>query len=103
MAAQVLVLYNEPLDPKAFEAYYFGTHVPLAKQLPGLRKYTVNRGGLSVPGGVPPYFFIAILDFDSMQAVQNAFASPQGVATVADVPRFASGGVTILTYETQEV
>jgi uncharacterized protein (TIGR02118 family) len=103
MAAHVLVLYNEPKDPHAFEAYYFGTHIPLAKRLPGLRNYTVNRGQLAAAQGKPPYFLVAVLEFDSMGAVQEAFASAEGVATAQDVPNFASGGVTILMYEVQAV
>jgi len=103
MAAQVLVLYNQPADPAAFEAYYFGTHIPIAKQIPKLRKYTVNRGQLAAAAGEPPYFLIAILEFDSMADVQAGFASKEGMAAGADVANFATGGASILMYETQEV
>jgi len=103
VAARVLALYNEPKDPTAFEQYYHGTHVPLAKRLPGLRSYSVSKGALVVPGGVPPYYLIAELTFDSMAAIQAALASPEGQATVADVANFATGGATIVMYETQQV
>jgi uncharacterized protein (TIGR02118 family) len=103
MAAQVLVLYNQPKDPAAFEAYYFGTHVPIAKQIPKLRKYTVNRGQLASAAGEPPYFLVAILDFDNMADVQAGFGSAEGQAAGADVANFATGGASILMYETQEV
>jgi uncharacterized protein (TIGR02118 family) len=33
-----LVLYRQPSDVAAFERHYLGVHVPLAKQLPGLRR-----------------------------------------------------------------
>ena len=103
MAAHVLVLYNQPADTAAFEAYYFGTHVPIAKRIPNLRKYTVNRGQLASTSGAPPFFLIAILEFENLADVQAAFASPEGQAAAADVGTFATGGATILTYETQEV
>jgi uncharacterized protein (TIGR02118 family) len=103
MAAQLLALYGAPTDPAAFEAHYFGTHVPLAKKMPGLRSYTVNKGALSAGDGKPPYFLLAILEFDSMEALGAAAGSPEGQAAVADVPTFATGGCTILTYETQTV
>jgi uncharacterized protein (TIGR02118 family) len=103
MAAQLLVLYNQPADPGAFEAYYFGTHVPIAKRIPKLRKYTVNRGQLAAAAGEPPYFLVAILEFESMADLQAGFASPEGQAAAGDVPKFATGGVTMLMYETQEV
>jgi uncharacterized protein (TIGR02118 family) len=35
--AKIVALYKEPADPAAFDAYYYSTHVPLAKTLPGLR------------------------------------------------------------------
>lgn len=44
MAAQILALYQPPADVAAFDAYYYGTHVPLAKHIPGLRSYVTNRG-----------------------------------------------------------
>ena len=103
MAAQLLALYNQPADPTHFEQYYFGTHVPIAKQLPGLRKYTTNKGAIGAPNGVAAYYLIAVLEFDSMDAIQSAFASSQGQAAVADVPKFATGGVALLMYETQIV
>ena len=36
--AKLIVLYKRPKDPKAFDAYYFSTHVPIAKKIPGLRR-----------------------------------------------------------------
>ncbi len=103
MAAQLLVLYNQPNDPAAFEAYYAGTHVPIAKRIPGLRKYSVSRGPVAIVAGEGSYFFVATLEFDDMAAIGAAFASPEGQAAAGDVANFATGGVTMLTYETQEV
>ena len=103
MAAQVLALYNKPADPTHFEQYYYGTHVAIAKQLPGLKKYTTNKGAIGAPDGVAAYYLVAILEFDSMEAIQSAFASPQGQAAVEDVSKFATGGISLLMYETQAV
>ena len=101
MAAHVLALYNKPADPTHFEQYYYGTHVPIAKQLPGLRKYTTNKGAIGAPDGAAAYYLVAVLEFDSMEAIQKALSSSEGQATVADVPKFASGGISLLMYETQ--
>ena len=35
--ATLLAMYKPPKDAAAFDRYYFGTHVPLAKTIPGLR------------------------------------------------------------------
>jgi uncharacterized protein (TIGR02118 family) len=102
LGAQVLELYNVPADPTAFEQYYHGTHIPIAKRMPGLRSYVINKGPLASVGGAP-YYLVAVLSFDSMDAIQAAMRSPEGQAMLADVPNFATGGVTIVMYETETV
>jgi len=102
LGAQVLELYNVPADPTAFEQYYRGTHIPIAKRMPGLRSYAVSKGPLASAGGAP-YYFAAVLGFDSMDAIQSAMRSPEGQAMLADIPNFATGGVTISMYETEKV
>jgi uncharacterized protein (TIGR02118 family) len=103
MAAQLLVLYNHPTDPTAFEQYYHGTHIPLAKRIPGLRSYTINTGPVGSAAGESPYFLIASLTFDSLAAIQAGMDSPEGRAAGADVANFATGGASIFMYETTEV
>jgi uncharacterized protein (TIGR02118 family) len=102
LSAHVLELYNVPADPTAFEQYYRGTHIPIVKRMPGLRSYVINRGPLASVG-VAPYYLVAVLTFDSMEAIQAAMGSPEGQAVLADVPNFATGGVTIVMYETEAV
>ena len=101
--ADLVVLYKTPTDPAAFDKYYYGTHIPLAKKLPGLRKYTVSKGPIATPGGPSPLHLIATLTFDNMAAIGAAFASPEGKVTAADVPNFATGGAELHFSETAEV
>lgn len=42
--ADLIVLYKTPKDAAAFDKYYAETHIPLAKKMPGLRKYKVSKG-----------------------------------------------------------
>ena len=83
-----LVLYDPPADPEAFDRHYREIHIPLAKKLPGLRRYTVSRNVSGIRGGGPCYM-VAELDWDDMDALKRAFQSPAGQATAADVPKFA--------------
>jgi uncharacterized protein (TIGR02118 family) len=62
--AQLIALYKTPKDAKAFDAYYYTTHVPLAKKIPGLQKYEVSEGGVGGPGG-GAYHLVALLSFNS--------------------------------------
>jgi uncharacterized protein (TIGR02118 family) len=101
--ARVVVMYKPPKDPAAFGSYYFATHVPIAKKIPGLRKYEVSNGAVASPGGPSGVHLTAILHFDDMPAVGRAFASPEGQAAVADVGKFATGGVDIFMFDQREV
>jgi len=88
------VCYGHPADPAAFDAHYTSTHVPLVEKLPGLDSFT-HRHCASLDGSQPPYFLIAELGFASQEAFEAAMATPEGHAAGADVPNFASGGVTM--------
>lgn len=95
---RVLALYGQPTDPAEFRRYYESTHAPLAQKMPGLKgfRWSFDVGGLMADS---PYFCIAELDFESLDALQAALASPEGQATAGDIPNCATGGVTIVHYE----
>jgi uncharacterized protein (TIGR02118 family) len=98
--AQLLVLYNPPADSAAFDRYYFGTHIPLARKIPGLRGMKFNASApLAIVGSAP--YLVAELEFDSMSDIQAALASPEGQATAADLSNFAHAGVTVLAFDTR--
>jgi uncharacterized protein (TIGR02118 family) len=99
--AQLLALYHQPADPAAFDRYYFETHVPIAKKVPGLRSYIVNNGTVNVIAGSPAPYLIAELGFDSMADLQSALASPEGQAAAGDLSNFAQAGVTLIVFETR--
>lgn len=101
--ATLMVLYNKPADAAAFDAHYFGKHVPLAKKIPGLRRYEVNQGPVATPEGPSPYHLVALLGFDSMADIAAAFASPEGQATAADLANFAQAGAQLLMCDTRKV
>jgi uncharacterized protein (TIGR02118 family) len=98
--AKLIVTYGKPADPEAFERYYFGVHVPLAKTIPGLRGYEVSRGPVMTPDGPAEAHLVATLAFDDLASIQAAFASPEGQAAAGDLANFASGGATMMMFET---
>ena len=101
--AKLFAIYQQPANPAEFDRYYFKTHVPLAKTLPGLRSYEVTRGDVMGMAGKPGTYLVAILEFDSMAAIGAAMSSPQGQATAADLANFASAGVDVMMGETETV
>jgi uncharacterized protein (TIGR02118 family) len=99
--AQVIALYKKPADVAAFNDHYFGKHVPLAKTIPGLRSYRVSSGPVASAAGDSGLHLVALLQFDSLAAIQTALASPEGVATAGDLANFAQAGVELLMFDTQ--
>jgi uncharacterized protein (TIGR02118 family) len=100
--ADILVLYGQPKDPAAFDAYYADVHTPLARKMPHLKELRVSKGPVTVVGSDRAFHLVARLTFASMADLQASMASPEGKATADDVPNFASGGVEILIVETEE-
>lgn len=101
--AKLFAIYQQPKDAAAFDSYYFNTHVPLAKTIPGLLSYEVTRGNVMGMGGKHGVYLVAILEFASMEAIGAAMASAQGQATAADLANFASAGVEVMMGETARV
>jgi len=99
--AKLVALYKKPADVAAFDAYYFSTHVPTAKKVPGLRRYDVSTGPVASAQGESPYHLIALLEFDSLAAIQAGLGSPEGKATAADLANFAQAGVDLLMFDTK--
>ena len=83
----------------AFDKYYNELHIPLAKQLPGLVRYTVSRN----LAANAQYYLIAELDWADMASAQAALRSPVGAACTADVAKFATTGASTLLFEVAEV
>jgi uncharacterized protein (TIGR02118 family) len=81
---RMVVIYRTPRDPAAFDKHYHDVHVPLAHKLPGLRRYAVSQRPIATPAGDPEPYLVAILHFDSLDALRQAFGTPEGRACAAD-------------------
>ena len=101
--ARLIAIYKKPTDAKAFDDYYYSTHLPIAKKVPGLKGYEVSTGAVGTMDGQPTYHLIATLSFDSMDALHKALNSPEGAAAAQDLGNFATGGVEILLYDHKEI
>lgn len=92
---RLTVLYGHPDDPAAFDKYYREVHIPLARKMKGLQGWTIGKCE-SLDDSRPAYYMIVGLYADSREDLEAIIASPEGQAAVADVPNFATGGVTFL-------
>lgn len=101
--ARFLVLYATPTDTDAFDRHYHDVHTPLTKRLPGLRRYSLSRNVASIRGCDPSYL-IAELEWDNLEALRAAFASPEGRDTADDMTNLTTlSTVHSMTFEVDEV
>jgi uncharacterized protein (TIGR02118 family) len=98
--AQLLIMYNQPADPAAFDSYYFATHVPIFAKTPGIRATLFSKGPMHVLAGTSDIYLVAEVTFDSMDDLQAGLASEPAQAAIADLPNFAAAGVTIVAFDT---
>jgi uncharacterized protein (TIGR02118 family) len=98
-----MAVYKTPKNIAAFNDYYFAKHVPLAKAIPGLRGYQVTDGAVGLPVEPGAVHLVALLEFDSVEAIGKALASPEGQATAGDLGNFADGGVDLMVFNTKNV
>lgn len=99
--AKLLVLYGKPSNEAHFSKYYAETHIPLAMTIPGLEKCEVSSGPVVAPNGESDFHLVATLTFESLEALAAAMATPEGVATAADLANFADGGAEVLIFDDQ--
>jgi len=101
--AKVLVLYKKPKSAEAFDKHYASVHIPLAKKIPGLKKYDISNNGVGTPAGPSEIHLVATLSFDSMDALKAGMGSAEGKAAAGDLANFADGGVDLYLFDTKDV
>jgi uncharacterized protein (TIGR02118 family) len=101
--ARLIVMYRTPKDAAAFDRYYVDTHAPIAKKIPGLRRYEVSQGPVGTPAGASNLHLVATLHFDDMAALQKGLGSPQGQAAAGDLQNFATGGADLYFFDNRDV
>jgi uncharacterized protein (TIGR02118 family) len=96
---RITSLHGFPDDPEEFDRYYGSVHTPIVQRIPGVRNIRFGRALATVNGDVPPYYLVSDVYFDDKASFEAALESPQMKQALADVPNFASGGVTIMFCE----
>lgn len=76
MIKRISLVWKRPeLSDEEFRRIWLGEHVEYAKQLPGVREYTIDFVTEGPKGGAPDA--IATLRFDSREALEAAFGDPR--------------------------
>lgn len=93
---KLTVLYDTPQDVERFNSHYLGTHVPLARKVPGLARMEVTLFSAGPDGSAPRHHLMAELYFPDGETMAAALATPEGKALGADVQNFADTASTRL-------
>ncbi len=94
-AVKLTFLFNHPNDPDAFDSYFFERHLPLTEEVTQIRRREVAKI-MGTPDGEPaPYYVISEYYFESMDDLQEAFASEAGGRLNQDLANFAGAGLSV--------
>lgn len=99
---RIVSLHGHPTDPAEFDRYYRDVHTPLVQRIPGVRNIRFGRVVQMEDGSPAPFYLISDVYFENREALDAAQSSPEMAAALADVPRFATGGVSILVCEYED-
>jgi uncharacterized protein (TIGR02118 family) len=86
----VVVLYRRPgMTREDFSAFLRTTHGNLARRLPGLKRYVQNHSVQDSKREPPAWDAVVELYWQSREAMEAAWASPEGKTATADLELFA--------------
>ena len=93
-------LNNYKTKEKALK-HYLKYHVPLVKRMPEMKRYII--GGIEkTKGGLSQYDRMAILVFESREALRDAYRSETGKAVIEDENTLI-GDYTVQLVESDEI
>jgi uncharacterized protein (TIGR02118 family) len=100
---KLVVIYPRPKDVEKFEHLYVTEHLPLAKEkIKGVTKFVATKA-VGTPDGQPaPFYRIAELYFQSMEALKEAAVSAGGQEAVAHAISISTGGSPIILVAEEE-
>jgi uncharacterized protein (TIGR02118 family) len=93
---KLTVLYGHPTSADTFEKYYKASHLPLVAKMKGVARAELTKFVGAPGGGKAAFYRMAELYFANQAEMDKALGSAEGQAAVADLPNFASGGVTVV-------
>jgi uncharacterized protein (TIGR02118 family) len=88
----VVLARREGMSATEFERYFKEVHEPLAKQIPGLRRYVQNFVVDDATRKRPAWDAVIEFYFDDRASMESAWASAQGRASTEDLAAFADLG-----------
>lgn len=95
MSTRITVIYDNPVDPDAFEAGYHD-QLALAGKLPGIKRLESAKVWPKEDGTPTPAYRLLDLYFDDYAAASHAVTTPQAAELFPHIFGSATGGVRIV-------
>ncbi|MCY0900096.1 MAG: EthD family reductase [Firmicutes bacterium] len=93
---KLIALYRQPDDPEAFDAHYYGVHLPIVRRMPGLKMLVVTKLTSVAARAASPYYLLAEMTFDDRDALKAALSSEVGREAGRDLQGFAGSLVEMM-------
>jgi uncharacterized protein (TIGR02118 family) len=89
MVRAIFILYRrKDLSRDEFRRLWLEEHAPLVKTFPDLRDFVQCPATTAFGGGEPGCDGVGWISFDNQEAMDAAFASPEGQKIMAFLPEF---------------
>lgn len=92
------ILFGRPGGEAAFQQYFEEVHLPAGARVPGLKR--IETGKLDTvfsTDAAPNLYWVVDLWFETEQELEKALQTPEAQAAIAELPNFATGGVTVVS------
>ncbi len=84
----VVICKRKDMTHAEFQNYLRNVHGPIARKLPGLRRYVQNFPQEDAQRNHPSWDAIVELYFEDRESMEATWASPEGAASDVDLPLF---------------
>ncbi|GAA0344588.1 hypothetical protein GCM10008967_38730 [Bacillus carboniphilus] len=95
---KVIVLYKKPENPQEFDEYYFNTHMPITKKIPGLQEVKVTK-----LKGETEYYMMCEMYYESKDAFKAASQTEEAKVSMKDAMKFAGHLATFMFGDEENV
>jgi uncharacterized protein (TIGR02118 family) len=95
MPTKITTIFDNPLDPDAFEAGY-AEHLALAEALPGVKRVEASKVWPKEDGSPTPAYRLVDLYFADYDTASAAVTTPEAAAWFGNLQGLATGGVRVV-------
>lgn len=93
---KVTALFGHPTNPDEFDKQWADRHTPLVAKLKDVARFEFTKFVAAPDRGKPAFYYMSEAYFTTLAQMEQALATAEGQALVAEIANFATGGVTVM-------